>query len=109
MVRAAMAFALHKLGRNYVARLAESLASAQVAPQVIAYFLELGPPVAATLTPHLQDPNERIRMNTAHVLGAIGGEAALPALQPLTQDRDKAVVEAATRAIQRIKLESGRE
>jgi len=109
MVRAAIAFALQKLGRPYVARLAEFLASVQVAPQATAYLLELGPAVAPTLTPHLQDPNERIRLGAAQVLGAIGGEGAIAALQPVTQDRDKGVAEAATRAIQRIKIEAGRE
>ena len=46
MARAAMAFALQKLGGNYVARLANALDSDRMAPQIAAYFLELGPAVA---------------------------------------------------------------
>ena len=104
MVRAAMAFALQKLGKNYIPRLAEFLAHEKTAPQVAAYLLELGPAVAQPLVPLLQDSSAAIRSNVATVLGAIGGEAALPALQPLTTDRDKDVIEAATRAIERIKM-----
>lgn len=104
MVRAAMAFALQKLGRNYVPRLVESIDSAKMAPQVAGYFIELGPSVVPPLVAHLQDPSPAIRANVALVLGALGGEGALAALQPLTQDRDRDVVQAATRAIERIKM-----
>lgn len=104
MVRAAMAFALQKLGRNYVARLANSLAAGRMAPQIAGYFLELGPAVAAELTPHLKDPGDSIRGNTALILGAIGGQAEAAALQPLLQDRSSEVRRAAERAIERIKL-----
>ena len=103
MVRAAMAFALQKLGRNYLPRLVESMNSEKSAPQIAEYLIELGPSVAAQLTPHLQDPSPAIRGNVATVLGAIGGPATLPALQPLTEDKDRAVAQAATRAIERIK------
>ncbi len=104
MVRAAMAFALQKLGRNYIARLVESLDSDKTAPQIAAYLIEIGPSVAPQLTPHLQDPTPAIRGNVATVLGAIGGEAALASLQPLAKDKDRAVAQAATRAIERIKI-----
>lgn len=103
MVRAAMGFALQKLGRNYIARLVESLDSDKTSPQIGAYLLELGPPVAPMLVPHLQDPSPAIRANVATILGAIGNEASLTALQPLTSDKDRAVAQAATRAIDRIK------
>jgi len=101
MARAAMAFALQKLGRNYVPRLVESLDS-KTAPQVAEYFLELGSAVAPELVPHLQDPSPEIRANVATVLGAIGNAAIVDALQPLTQDKDREVAQAATRAIERI-------
>jgi HEAT repeat protein len=104
MVRAAMAFALQKLGGNYVPRLASALDSDKTAPQIAAYFLELGPPVAPQLTPHLNDPGESIRGNAALILGAIGGKAERDALQPLLQDRSSEVRRAAERAIERITL-----
>jgi HEAT repeat protein len=102
MVRAAMAFALQTLGRNYVPRLVESLDS-RTAPQVEEYFLELGSAIAPQLAPHLQDPSPAIRANVAAVLGAIGDAATVAALQPLTQDRDRGVAQAAARAIERLK------
>lgn len=103
MVRAAMAFALQKLGRNYIARLVEFVDSDKGTPQVADYLIELGPAIAPQLVPHLQDPSPAIRANVATVLGAIGGDAALAALQPLSADKDRAVVQAAARAIERIK------
>ena len=104
MVRAAMAFALQKLGRNYIPRLVESLDSEKDTAQIAGYLIELGPSIADTLPPHLQDPSPAIRANVAAVLGAIGGEAAAPALEPLTKDKDRGVARAATRALERIKL-----
>ena len=103
-VRAAMAFALQKLGRNYVARLAEAMGSAKTAAQVADYLIELGPAVAPPLLAHLQDPSAPIRGNVAMVLGAIGSADTVAALQPLTQDRDRDVARAASRAIERIEL-----
>jgi HEAT repeat protein len=102
-VRAAAAFALQVLGRNYIPRLVESMDSAKMTPQIAGYLVELGPAVVPQLLSHLQDQDPGIRANVAQVLGAIGGDEALAALQPLLQDRDKAVVEAATRAIERVK------
>jgi len=56
-----------------------------------------------TLLPHLQDPSPAIRGNVAQVIGGLGGPAAEAALQPLTQDRDRDVAQAATRALQQLK------
>ena len=103
-VRAAMAFALQRLGGNYIARLANSLNSEKLTPQVAGYFLELGPPVARELAVHLQDPSESIRANTATILGAIGGLHETALLQPLLQDRSTDVRRAAERAIERITM-----
>jgi HEAT repeat protein len=104
MVRAAMAFALQKMGKHYLPRLVESLDSAKMAPQIAEYLFELGPSIVPELVPHLQDPSPAIRANTAQILGALGGEAATAALQPLLQDRDRDVIQAATRALERIKM-----
>jgi HEAT repeat protein len=103
-VRAAAAFALQSLGRNYVPRLVESMDSAKMAPQIAGYLVELGPGIVASLLSHLQDQDPAIRGNVAQALGAIGGEAAITALEPLLQDPDRSVVEAATRAIERAKM-----
>ncbi|CAN5823051.1 hypothetical protein BH24ACI5_BH24ACI5_26690 [soil metagenome] len=103
-VRAAIAFALQKLGRHQVGRLANALHSDRTAPQIAGYFLELGPSVAQELAPHLKDPSDAIRGNVALILGAIGGTGESAALQPLLQDRSPDVRRAAERAIERIKL-----
>jgi HEAT repeat protein len=103
-VRAAMAFALQKLGKNYVSRLADALKSDKLARQVSDYLIELGPGVVPELVPHLKDPDEAIRGNVAIVLGAIGSDNEVLALEPLTKDRDREVALAATRAIERIKM-----
>jgi len=103
MVRAAMAFALQKLGRNYIPRLVESLDSEKMASQIGEYLLELGPSIAPALVSHLQDPSPAIRGNVATVLGAVGDAATVTALQPLTGDKDRTVAQSATRAIDRIK------
>jgi HEAT repeat protein len=104
MVRAAAAFALQKLGQNYITRLVEPLDSSSMAPQIAGYFLELGQPVASALTPHLKDPDDAIRGNVAIILGAIGTSSDVAALQPLLQDRNDDVRRAAERAIQRLKV-----
>jgi HEAT repeat protein len=103
-VRAAMAFALQRLGGNYVARLANSLESDKLAAQIAGYFLELGPSVAGQLAVHLKDPSDSIRANAATILGGIGGSAESALLQPLLQDRNTDVRRAAERAIQRINM-----
>jgi len=103
-VRAAMAFALQKLGKNYIPRLVESLDSSKMAPQIAGYLLELGPHIVPELVPHLQDPDPAIRGNTAQIIGALGGDAAAAALETLLKDRDRDVVQAATRALERLKM-----
>lgn len=103
MARAAMAFALQKLGRNYIPRLIEFLDDRRLALQVQDYLLELGSPIEKELLPSLQEPDASIRAAVAGVLGAIGGDASLAALQNL-KDRDKDVVDAALRAVERIKM-----
>jgi HEAT repeat protein len=103
-VRAAAAFALQKLGRNYVTRLVEPLDSERMAQQIAGYFLELGPAAAGELASSLKDPSDAIRGNVAQILGAIGTQAEIALLEPLLQDRSPEVRRAAERAIQRLKL-----
>jgi HEAT repeat protein len=105
MVRAAMSFALQKMGRNYVPRLIEFLddKDRKVVLQVQNYLIELGEPVEKELLPSLQEPDDALRAAVAEVLGAIGGDASLTALQDL-KDRSKDVVDAAQRGVERIKM-----
>ena len=103
VARAAMTFALQKLGRNYVPRLVEFLDDGSVAAQVQDYFIELGQPVEKELIPSLQEPDAPIRAAVADLLGVIGGDASLAALQGL-QEKDKSAAEAVSRAVERIKM-----
>ena len=59
MVRAAMAFALQKNGRNYMPRLVESLDSEKAAPQIAELLIELGPSIAPQL--HTASPGSQPR------------------------------------------------
>jgi HEAT repeat protein len=102
-VRAACAFALQKLGWNYLDRLVDFLDSSQMAPQVQSYLLELGSPTVARLLPRLLEPDEGIRRHLVEVLGGIGDESTVARLTPLLKDRDKDVAKAAKSAIERIK------
>jgi HEAT repeat protein len=104
MVRAAAAFALQMLGRAEHGRLAQFLSSDDLAPQIAGYFLELGRGASVGLLPSLKDANASVRGNAAVVLGAIGDPSHVNALQPLLHDRDRDVVRAAERAIQRLKM-----
>ena len=105
MVRAAMAFALYKKGHpNFLGRLIDFLDSDNDAPQIQAYFIELGPAVAAQSLPRLHEPDEGVRKHLATVLGAIGDQSTVAALTPLKDDRDREVAAAATHAIERIKM-----
>ena len=103
MVRAAMQYALQKLGRNYVARLIEFLDDRQTGVQVQEYMVELGPAIETALIPSLQEPDPQIRAAVADVLGEVGSDASLAALRDL-KDREKEVTEAAARAVERIRL-----
>jgi HEAT repeat protein len=103
-VRAALSFGLLKSGQNYLPRLTEYLKSDRTAPQVQGYLLEIGPSVAPTLTPALQDPDPEVRSGVAEVLGAIGTPEIVAALDPVTKDRDRRVAETAAAAIERIKM-----
>lgn len=105
-VRAATAFALVKLGERYTGRLIDLLGSDRTALQIQGYFLELGAPVAADLLSRIEDPDPAVRRRIVDVLGAIGSPATIAALTPVTQDRNRDVALAATRAIERIKMRS---
>jgi HEAT repeat protein len=102
-VRVAMAFALQKLGRNYVTRIADAMLSPQMVPQAQGYLIELGSPIAPALFPRLQESDAGIREAIAEVLGLIGDDTALPPLEAVSADRDPNVAAAAKRAIERIK------
>jgi HEAT repeat protein len=104
MVRAAMAFALHRIGRGQVVRLVDFLDTKRMAPQVQTYLMELGPSVVPDLLPRLQEPGDTTRQSLMEVLGELGDRSTIAALTPLLQDGNRDHVQAAARAIERIKM-----
>jgi HEAT repeat protein len=104
MVRMAAAFALQKLGRNYVGRIADLMTSPKVVDQGVDYLVELGPSIAVSLVPRLQEPDAEVREAIADVLGAIGGPDTVPALQAAAaRDPKGAAGAAAKRAVARLR------
>jgi HEAT repeat protein len=104
MVRAAVAFALVKLGREYAAHLARLLDDDKTVAQVAEYMIELGSAVTPELVARLKDPKDTIRGNAALILGAVGTSEHVPMLQLLVGDPDQDVRRAAERALERLKL-----
>ena len=105
MVRAAMAFALYRIGHaNYLGRLIDFMDRDRTAEQVQGYLIELGGAVVANVLPRLQEPDEGVREYLAAALGAIGDETTIAALTPLKDDPDRDVASAAAHAIERIKM-----
>jgi HEAT repeat protein len=105
MVRAAMAYALHRKGyANYLGRLIDFMDQERSAQQVQVYLMELGPSVIPKIVPRLQEPDEGVREHLAAVLGAIGDQSTVPVLTALKADRNSDVAAAATQAIERIKM-----
>ena len=102
MVRIATAFALQKLGRNYGARLVDLMGSPKVLAQGQEYLIELGPSMVSIVLPRTQEPDPDVREALIDVLGVIGNESTLPALQAATKDGDASVAAAAKRALARI-------
>jgi HEAT repeat protein len=107
MVRLATAFALQKLGRNYAARIVDLMSSSKVLAQGQEYLVELGPAMVPTVTPRMQDPEPDLRRALADVLGVIGDQSTLPALEAAAKDADAAVAAAAKRAMARLQRVGG--
>jgi HEAT repeat protein len=103
-VRAAVAFALVKLGLNYTARLLDFLETESTARQVQGYLIELGPSMVPALLPRLREPETTTRRYLVEVLGLLGNHGTVEVLTPLTRDDDSAVAGAATRSIERIRM-----
>jgi HEAT repeat protein len=104
MVRAAMTFAMVKLGRSYLARLIDYFASARTAHQVQEYLLEIGPSVLPELAGKLKELNAGVRAGAAEVIGALGTFESIALLEPLKKDSDRGVAQTAAVAIERIKM-----
>ncbi len=103
-VKLALAFARQKAGgASQADEIVPALKSRTLQAQAWDYLVELGPEVVPALTPYLQDKNATLRATVADVLGVIGDQRALPALDAALGDRNKGVAAAAGRSVQRLR------
>lgn len=100
----ALAYARHRAGRPTVPQLVAGLRERDVEPQVMAYLVDLGRPIVGDLEAHLREPEPAVRERVAMVLGLIGGEEAVAALQRALPDTNVDVSRAVERAIARARL-----
>jgi HEAT repeat protein len=108
MIRAATAYALQKLGKNYMPRVLDAAEWEGIGPQVQEYLLEFGPSVVDdAMLLRLREPDDRTRVYVVEVLGLMGNRRALQAITPLTKDKNPTVAAAAANAIERIKSRTG--
>ena len=107
MVRLATAFALQKLGRNYAARIVDLMNSSKVLAQGQEYLVELGPAMTPTVLPRVQDPDADLREALANVLGVIGDQSVVAALEAAAKDANTSVAAAAKRALARLAQRAG--
>ena len=103
-VRLALAFALVASDEpQYLTQLIEALDTGRD-QQAETYLFELGRDEGklADMFPHLRNPDPDIRAKLLGVMGRIGSSEARPYVQPLTQDQDTRVMEAAVEAMRRL-------
>lgn len=104
-VALAVAYALQSVGRPSLERLVGALGQPRLQAQAMLYLTELGRPIARQLGSYLQVPDPATRQAVAMLLGVIGGEDALAALERAKLDPDTEVARAAERAIARARME----
>jgi len=82
--------------------IAEGLIRARLHDQAFRYMVEIAPSRTSTFLRFAHDPDERMRVEIAEILGQAGDPAALSILERLTADTDAQVVAAAKRATARL-------
>jgi HEAT repeat protein len=87
--------------RIAAAILAATLDDDALAPQAMAYLVDLGRPAVPALAPYLRANQPSVRERTAMVLGLIGGPEAVAALESVGQDPEVRVARAVERAVAR--------
>ncbi len=103
-VALAFAYALQSAGRPALDKLVTALGDRRLQAQAMLYLTELGRPIARALGGYVQMPDPATRQAVAMVLGVIGGEDALAALERAKLDPDTEVARAAERAIARARM-----
>ena len=96
-------FANVKLADGPIEEIVQGLTRARLRTQAFQYLQELAPGRVASFSRHLQDPDERIRLDLVEAIGLSGDPAGLPLVEPLVKDRDQNVATAAARATARLR------
>jgi HEAT repeat protein len=94
----------HESAAGALTQLVNALGTPSLQPLAVQYLLDVSPLAASDLTKSLANPDPEIRRLVAEVLGFSGNAAVVASLEPLTKDRDPDIAQAATRAIQRLRM-----
>jgi HEAT repeat protein len=103
VIMLAAAFASASLENGPVERIVDALTKPKLRDRARQYVAEIAIRRAASFGGHLQDPDERIRLDIVEAIGLAGDRAALPLVEPLLNDRDAQVARAAERAVARLR------
>jgi len=96
-------FASSMLSAAPLAPIVEALTRPKLRDQAWGYLVELAAIRSPMFTPHLQDPDARIRVDIIDALGLGGDSAALPLVERALTDPDAQVAKAAERAVARLR------
>ena len=83
-----------------------ALTKSRLRDQALRYLIELAPGRAASFTAPSRDLDPRRRADVADILALSRDKAALPIVEPLTQDSDPLVARSADRAVARLRRPS---
>lgn len=100
-------FANVKLSEGSVDAIVQAVTRNRLRDQATRYVEEIAAGRSPSFVRHLQDPDERVRLELVDALGLSGDSLAVPVLEPLVQDRDPEVAKAAVRAVARLRVASG--
>jgi HEAT repeat protein len=96
-------FALIALESLPIDPLTEALAQPRQRDQARQYLVEIAPGRSAAFNRQAQDPDARLRIDVADILGLGGDEAALAIVERMANDREPQVERAAERAVARLR------
>ena len=99
----ARSFASVLLANGPLDPLFDALAKSRLRDQALRYLIELAPGRAASFAAPSRDRDARRRADVADILALSRDRAALPIVEPLTQDRDPLVARSADRAVARLR------
>jgi HEAT repeat protein len=102
VVQLAGSFASVLLAGASIEPLGEALSRSRVHERARAYLIEVAPGRTDLFTRYAQDPDPRVRVDVADILGLAGDPVALTLVERLAEDGDPEVARAADRAVVRL-------